>query len=59
MHTWKSPDKKKKKNINQIAYILINKRFRIDLLNVKTIYAADIVNDLASLCKQIKVRSKR
>lgn len=56
MHTWKSPDKK---NINQIAYILINKRFRIDLLNVKIIYAADIGNDLASLCKQIKVRSKR
>ena len=56
LYTWKSPDKKIR---NQIDYILINKRFRNALINVKTMPGADCNSDHVPLCGQIKVGLKR
>ena len=54
--TWKSPDDNTK---NQIDYILVDKRFRNGVINIKTVPGADCNSDHNLLVGKIRIKLKR
>lgn len=57
LYTWKSPqDKADNVTRNQVDYIMINKRFKSSLINVKTYPGADVPSDHNLLMARVRIR---
>ena len=54
--TWKSPDDR---TFNQIDHVLISRRFRTSITNVRTYRGADVDTDHFLVCAEAKLKLKR